>query len=230
MADDRLIVALDVPDVLAGLALADRLGDDVSFYKIGLGLLTGGGLALARELRDERDKRVFLDLKLFDIPQTIRSAVRGLSGLGLDFLTVQGDPSVVAAAAEGAAGTSTTILAVTFLTSSDRSDLDDAMIEPGAVGQLVAERARRAFLAGAGGVIASPNDAAAIRELPVAEGRLIVCPGVRPSEVRRDDQKRVATPAEAFLAGADHIVIGRPILAASDPVAATRAILDEIRT
>lgn len=224
MADDRLIVALDVPDVLAGLALARRLGDDVTFYKIGLGLLTGGGLALARELKDEYGKRMFLDLKLFDIPATIRSAVRGLSRLDLDFLTVQGDPSVVGAAAEGAAGTPLSILAVTFLTSSDRSDLDAAMIETGDVADLAVERARRAFLAGADGVIASPRDAAAIRGLSEARGRLIVCPGIRTSSHRGDDQKRTATPGDAIAAGADHIVVGRPIHAAADPLAAVQAI------
>jgi orotidine-5'-phosphate decarboxylase len=228
MADDRLIVALDVPDVLTGLALAERLGDSISFYKIGLGLLTGGGLALARELQDVHGKRVFLDLKLFDIPATIRTAVRGLSEQRLDFLTVHGDPSVVAAAAESSAGTKTAILAVTFLTSADRRDLDDAMIEAGPVGNLVVERARRAFRAGADGVIASAKDAAAIRALPEAEGRLIVCPGVRPILAPPDDQKRVATPAQAFAAGADHIVIGRPIHAAADPVAAAQAVLSDI--
>jgi orotidine-5'-phosphate decarboxylase len=128
MPDDRLIVALDVPDAVTGLALADRLGEAVSFYKIGLGMLTGGGLALARELKDERGKRVFLDMKLFDIGATVEAAVRGLARFDLDFLTVHGDPHVVRAASEGAAGSDLRILAVTVLTSLDRADLDAAMI------------------------------------------------------------------------------------------------------
>ena len=119
-SDDRLIVALDTGDAISGLALADRIGEAVGFYKIGLGMLTGGGLALARELKDERGKRVFLDMKLFDIPATVEAAVRGLCAFDLDFLTVHGDPSVVAAAKAGAAGGRTKILAVTVLTSSDR--------------------------------------------------------------------------------------------------------------
>ena len=225
-ADDRLIVALDVGDAVAGLALADRIGDAVGFYKIGLGMLTGGGLALARELKDERGKRVFLDMKLFDIPATVEAAVRGLCAFDLDFLTVHGDPSVVAAAKAGAAGGRTKILAVTVLTSSDRGDLDAAMMREGAVGEIAVERAARAFAAGADGVIASPNEAAAIRALPGAG--LIVTPGVRPAGAATGDQKRIATPRAALEAGADHIVVGRPVWRAEDPAAAARAILTEI--
>ena len=228
MADDRLIVALDVPDAASGLDLARRLGDSVSFYKIGLGMLTGGGLALARELKDEHGKRVFLDMKLFDIGATVEAAVRGLVRFDLDFLTVHGDPGVVRAAAEGAASSATAIFAVTFLTSADRGDLDAAMIGAGDLGSLVVERARRAFESGADGVIASSRDAAAIRALPEAAGRLIVCPGVRPAGADKNDQKRIATPAEAVAAGADHIVVGRPIHAAADPRAAAEAILSEL--
>jgi orotidine-5'-phosphate decarboxylase len=227
-ADDRLIVALDVPDALAGLELAKRLGDAVSFYKIGLGMLTGGGLALASELKDEHGKRIFLDMKLFDIPATIEAAVRGLARFDLDFLTVHGDPGVVAAARAGAAGSGLRVLAVTILTSSDRSDLDAALIRPGDVAEIVAERAARAFEAGADGVIASPHEAAMIRALPQASGRLIVTPGVRPAGSDLGDQKRVATPRAALDAGADHIVIGRPVWKAPDPAASVRAILQEI--
>ena len=125
-SDDRLIVALDVPDALAGLELAARLGDSVSFYKIGLGMLTGGGFALASELKQDHGKRIFLDMKLFDIGATIEAATRGLARSGIDFLTVHGDPHVVRAACEGAAGSPMRVLAVTFLTSLDRSDLDAA--------------------------------------------------------------------------------------------------------
>ena len=228
MSDDRLIVALDVPNALEGLRLAEQLGDAVSFYKIGLGMLTGGGLALANELKQEHGKRIFLDMKLFDIGATIEAAVRGLAQFDLDFLTVHGDPHVVRAAKTGAEGSDLKILAVTILTSLDRADLDACLVRDGAVAELVLERAARAFEAGADGVIASPQEAAAIRALPEAAGRLVVTPGVRPAGADRGDQKRVATPAEAIAAGADHIVVGRPIWAAPDPVAAAESILREL--
>ncbi|ARC90175.1 orotidine-5'-phosphate decarboxylase [Rhodovulum sp. MB263] len=228
MTDDRLIVALDVPDAHAGLTLATRIGDAISFYKIGLGMLTGGGLALARELKDEHGKRIFLDMKLFDIGATVEAAVRGLARFDLDFLTVHGDPHVVRAAREGAAGSQTKILAVTFLTSLDRADLDAGLIRAGDLPDLVAERAGRAFAAGADGVIASPQEAAMIRALPEAAGRLIVTPGVRPAGAALGDQKRVATPARAVADGADHIVVGRPVWQAEDPRAAALAIQAEL--
>ena len=226
--DDRLIVALDVADAHTGLQLAGRLGDAVSFYKIGLGMLTGGGLALANELKQEHGKRIFLDMKLFDIGATVEAAVRGLAQFDLDFLTVHGDPHVIRAAREGAAGTDMKILGVTILTSLDRADLDASMIEPGDVADIVETRAGRAFEAGADGIICSPNEAAAIRALPESAGRLIVTPGVRPAGAASGDQKRIATPASAIVAGADHIVVGRPIWAAPDPRSAARAILDEL--
>ena len=225
MSDDRLIVALDVPDALAGLALAEKLGDAVSFYKIGLGMLTGGGLGLANELKQEHGKRIFLDMKLFDIGATVENAVRGLAQFDLDFLTVHGEPNVVRAAKEGASGKDLKILAVTILTSLDRADLDDNLIKPGAMQDLVTERAKRALAAGADGVIASPQEAAVIRALPEAKGRLIVTPGVRPTGSDAGDQKRIATPAKAITNGADHIVVGRPIWQAPDPRQATQAIL-----
>ena len=229
MSDDRLIVALDVPNALEGLQLAEVLGPSVSFYKIGLGMLTGGGLALANELSQEHGKRIFLDMKLFDIGATIEAAVRGLAQFDLDFLTVHGDPHVVRAAKEGAAGKPLKILAVTILTSLDRADLDAGLIKPGDLPDLVAERAGHAFEAGADGVIASPQEAAMIRALPQATGRLIVTPGVRPVGSALGDQKRVATPAQAVADGVDHIVVGRPVWAAADPRAAAEAILSELR-
>jgi orotidine-5'-phosphate decarboxylase len=225
-ADDRLIVALDVADAHTGLSIANRLGDAVSFYKIGLGMLTGGGLALANELKSEQGKRIFLDMKLFDIGATVEAAVRGLTRFDLDFLTVHGDPHVVRAAAEGRGGAQTRLLAVTVLTSLDRDDLDESMIRPGDLSGIVVERAARAIAAGADGVIASPQEAAAIRALPEATGKLIVTPGVRPAGADRNDQKRVATPAGALTAGADHIVVGRPVWQAADPRAAAIAIRD----
>lgn len=228
MGQDQLIVALDVPNAIEGMRLVERLGDEVSFYKIGLGMLTGGGLALANELKQELGKRVFLDMKLFDIGATVENAVRGLAQFDLDFLTVHGDPHVVRAAKQGASGSDLKILAVTILTSLDRSDLDAAMIRDGDIADLVTERAARAFEAGADGVIASPQEAARIRALPEATGRLIVTPGVRPAGAALGDQKRVATPAQAIADGADHIVVGRPIWSVNDPAAAARAVQAEI--
>jgi orotidine-5'-phosphate decarboxylase len=213
--DDRLIVALDVPNVVQGLDLVARIGKTANFYKIGLGMLTGGGLALANELKQEQGKRVFLDLKLFDIGATIEAAVRGLAQYDLDFLTVHGDPQVVTAAATGKGGSALKILAVTILTSLDRADLD-------------ANRAARALEAGADGVIASPQEAALIRALPQARGKLIVTPGVRPAGAASGDQKRIATPHQAIADGADHIVVGRPIWQAADPAAAARRLTTEL--
>jgi orotidine-5'-phosphate decarboxylase len=229
-ADDRLIVALDVPNLLQGQELVDQIGDAVSFYKIGLGMLTGGGLALANELKQERGKRIFLDMKLFDIGATIEAAVRGLAQFDLDFLTVHGDPHVVAAAKEGAAGSNLKILGVTVLTSLDRGDLDNCLIKDGAIPDLVTERAGKAFEAGADGVIASPQEAATIRALPESKGRLIVTPGVRPTGAALGDQKRVATPASAIKDGADHIVVGRPVWTADNPRQAAQAIVSELAT
>ena len=226
--DDRLIVALDVPNVVQGLDLVARIGPEVSFYKIGLGMLTGGGLALANELKQEQGKRIFLDMKFFDIGATVEAAVRGIAQYDLDFLTVHGDPQVVRAAGEGKKGRATKILAVTVLTSLDRADLDANMIVPGDVGQIAVERAARALAAGADGVIASPQEAAAIRALPEAKGKLIVTPGVRPAGAAVGDQKRIATPAQALRSGVDHIVVGRPIWAAPDPAAAARAVVQEL--
>lgn len=227
MYDNRLIVGLDLPDSTAARAMVGRLGDAVGFYKLGLGLLGSGGLDLAAELK-RAGRRVFLDLKLFDIPNTVANAVRGLAPIAPDFLTVHGDPHVVRAAVAGRGDSATRILAVTLLTSLDRDDLDAAMIQSGDLAALVIERARRAFAAGADGVIASAQEAAAIRALPEAAGRLIVTPGVRPAGAEVHDQKRIATPAAALAAGADHIVVARPIIAAPDPLAAARGILSGI--
>jgi orotidine-5'-phosphate decarboxylase len=154
--------------------------------------------------------------------------VRGLARFDPDFLTVHGDPHVVRAAREGAGGTDLRILAVTILTSLDRADLDAGLMKAGDLPDLVAERAARAFDAGADGVIASPQEAAMIRALPQAAGRLIVTPGVRPAGSALGDQKRVATPARAIADGANHIVVGRPVRDAPDPRAAARAILDDL--
>ncbi|MDB2460037.1 orotidine-5'-phosphate decarboxylase [Planktomarina temperata] len=228
MADDKLIVAMDMPNAIEALKMAEQLGDTVNFYKIGLGMLTGGGLALANELKAELGKRIFLDMKLFDIGATVEHAVRGIAQFDLDFLTVHGDPYVVRAAKEGAAGKDLKILAVTILTSLDRADLNDALIKPGDIADLVAERAGKAFDAGADGVIASPQEATVIRALPEAKGKLIVTPGVRPAGADLGDQKRIATPAQAIANGADHVVVGRPIWTAPSPRDAALSILAEL--
>ncbi len=230
MTDDRLIVALDVPNVLDGLAMAERIGDAASFYKIGLGMLTGGGLALANELKQDHGKQIFLDMKFFDIGATVEAAVRGVAQFNLDLLTVHGDPHVVRAAKEGASGTDTKILAVTILTSLDRDDLDASLIKTGDITDLVQERAGLALSAGADGVIASPQEAAMIRALPEAEGKLIITPGVRPAGAALGDQKRVATPAQAIANGVDHIVVGRPIWQSDNPRAAALAIQAEMKS
>ena len=225
---DKLIVAMDVPSAIAGLELANKLADTVSFYKIGLGMLTSGGLALANELKQEHGKRIFLDMKLFDIGATVENAVRGLAQFNFDFLTVHGDPQVVRAAKEGVSGHDMKILAVTILTSLNRGDLDASLIKPGDVKNLVLERAEKAFEAGADGVIASPQEAGLIRALPKAQDRLIVTPGVRPKGSDKGDQKRIMTPKQAIENGADHIVVGRPIWQSNDPRKAAQSVIKEI--
>ena len=230
MSDDRLIVALDVPNIIAGMDVVNKLGATVSFYKIGLGMLTGGGLALADELKQEHNKRIFLDLKLFDIGATVEAAVKGIAKYELDFLTVHGDPNVVKAAKEGAADSNLKILAVTILTSLDREDLNANMYKPGNISDLVVERADRAFQAGADGVISSPLESKRIRGLVSSSDKLIVTPGVRPEGAELGDQKRISTPGVAIKNGSNHIVVGRPIIRSSDPKAAAYNILTEINS
>jgi orotidine-5'-phosphate decarboxylase len=228
MVDDKLILALDFPNAIQGLSLVQRLGQSVSFYKIGLGMLTGGGLALADELKQEHNKKIFLDLKLFDIGATVENAVKQLARYDLDFLTVHGDPHVVKAAANGAAGSNLKILAVTILTSLDREDLDKSCLKEGSINELVQERAYNAFEAGANGVIASPNEITSIRQLTESDNKLIVTPGIRFSDDQANDQKRIASPSEAISLGANHIVVGRPVWQSSDPIAAVKKIRDSI--
>jgi len=205
----------------------NTLKTSLEHYKIGLGMLTGGGLACAMELK-EMGKKIFLDMKLFDIGNTVEAAVQGLVQFDLDLLTVHGDPHVVRSAIKGRGNSDTKIMAVTILTSLDRSDLDDAMIIDGSPQELVIERAKRALEAGADGVIASPQEAALIRDLPQARDRLIVTPGVRPANADQGDQKRIATPAQAISEGADHIVVGRPITRAPDPLKAAQEIIADM--
>ncbi len=221
-ARERLIFAMDVPDADGARRLADRLGDSISFYKIGLELFTSGGAFELLDWMVGRGKRVFLDLKLFDVPATVAAAVRNLRNRGVTFTTVHGNQAIMEAAAGAAAG-DVGILAVTVLTSLDRGDLDDLGFRCD-VGELVLSRARRALAAGCAGVVSSGLEAKALRA-GVDDRLIVVTPGIRPVENRpADDQKRVMSVADAFANGADYIVVGRPIRDAADPRAAAEAI------
>jgi orotidine-5'-phosphate decarboxylase len=222
---ERLILALDVPDPDEARRLVARLGDAVWFYKLGLELFMAGGyFELVRELRGQ-GKRIFCDLKFFDVPETVRSAVRQLRGKGADFVTVHGNDAILEAACREKS--ETRILAVTALTSLDKADLQDLGFHCD-VRELVLSRARRALALGCDGVISSGLEAAALRQ-ELGQRFLIVVPGIRPVENRsEDDQKRVMTPEQAFLAGADHVVVGRPVRSAPDPRAAALAIQETV--
>lgn len=221
-ARERLIFAMDVPAADAARRLADQLGDSVSFYKLGLELFMSGG---AFELLDwivGRGKKVFLDLKLFDVPATVVGAVRNLRNRGVTFTTVHGNQAIMEAAAEAAQG-GVGILAVTVLTSLDRGDLDDLGFQCD-VEQLVLSRARRALAAGCAGVVSSGLEAKMLRA-GIDDRLIVVTPGIRPVENRPvDDQKRVVGVADAFGNGSDYIVVGRPIRDAADPRIAAEAI------
>jgi len=223
---ERLIVALDVPDIPAARALVGRLGDAVVFYKIGLELFMGAGFfEFLDELRAQK-KKVFVDLKFFDIPETVARAVKSLSERGADFCTVHGNQSIMEAAAK-AKSNGLRVLAVTALTSLDRGDLDDMGFKCD-VGELVLSRARRALAAGCDGVVSSGLEVERLRR-EVGPKLVCVTPGIRPVDNKADsDQKRVMTPAAAIKAGADYIVVGRPIRDSADPRKAAQAIQDEI--
>ncbi|HLT90582.1 MAG TPA: orotidine-5'-phosphate decarboxylase [Woeseiaceae bacterium] len=221
-ARDRLIFAMDVPDVARARALAEELGDAVTFYKLGLELLMSGGYFELLEWLLARDKQVFADLKLFDIPATVAAAVRGLRDRGATFVTVHGNQSIMEAAAANK-GDRLKVLAVTVLTSLDRGDLDDLGFECD-VEALVLSRARRALEAGCDGVISSGLEVAKLRE-QVDRRLIVVTPGIRPVDnVETSDQKRVMSVSDAFANGADYIVVGRPIRDAASPRAAAEAI------
>src|SRR6185437_3210659 len=224
-ARERLIFALDVPDAAQARALTERLGDAVQFYKLGLELFMAGGYFELVDWLVARGKKVFVDLKFFDIPATVASAVRQLHGRGVTFTTVHGNQAIMEAAA--AAKGDVKVLAVTVLTSLDRGDLTDLGFECD-VQALVLSRARRALEAGCDGVIASALEVAKLRER-IDRRLLVVTPGVRPVENRPvDDQKRVVSVSDAFRNGADYIVVGRPIRDAADPRAAAEAIQAQI--
>lgn len=227
--DERIICALDVPTTAEAQALVARVQDAVGFYKIGLQLFAVGGMDLARDLKAQ-GRKIFLDWKLHDIGATVEKATANLADADCDLLTVHARPQVMAAAARGAAGSKMKVLGVTVLTSLTAEDLsaDDHSLSPA---DLVERRVRQALEAGIDGVVSSPHEAARARALAVEAGRpdfLIVTPGVRPVGAALDDQARAATPEAALQAGATHLVIGRPITAASDPRAAAQQIAQQI--
>ncbi len=224
-ARDRLIVALDLPAVADAEALVARLGDSVSFYKIGYQLAFAGGLPFARELA-QGGKKVFVDLKLHDIGNTVARGVESVARLGATFLTVHAYPQTMHAAVEGRAGSPLRILAVTVLTSYDDADLAAAGYDF-TVPELVAERAAQARDIGIDGLVCSAQEAEALRPL-VGTAMALVTPGIRPGDSEKGDQKRVMTPSAAIAAGADHLVVGRPIVAAPDPRSAAEAVVAEI--
>lgn len=224
-ARDRMIVGLDLPSVAAAEAMIERLGDSVSFYKIGYQLAYAGGLPLIRKLADA-GKKVFADLKLHDIDNTVARGVESIASSGATFLTVHAYPQTMRAAVEGRGGSPLRILAVTVLTSFNDADLHEAGYRLG-VSDLVEARAQQARTIGVDGLVCSGEEVARLRQIVGANLALVV-PGIRPAGVASGDQKRVMTPAQAIAAGADYLVVARPVVAAADPKAAADAIVAEI--
>ena len=224
---DRLIVALDFPTTMEAREMVNRLEDSCQFYKIGLELLFAGGAELATILKAE-GRRVFIDAKILDIGTTVEKATANIARLGGDFLTQHiTDEKTLAAAVKGRGASDLKLLGVTVMTNLDRADLDEQGISEYEPEALVVKRAKMAFEAGFDGVVASAREAAQIREV-VGPSFHIVTPGIRPQGAKAQDQTRVLTPAEAIRAGADYLVVGRPITRAEDPLAAARAITAEI--
>ena len=222
---DRLIVALDLPGVRDAQQMVERLGDSVSFYKVGYQLAFASGLAFVDELI-RGGKEVFLDMKLHDIENSVSKGVESVARTGVTFLTVHAYPQTMKAAVAARAGSQLKILAVTVLTSYDDIDLAEAGYSSD-VDALVARRAQQAHDMGIDGLVCSPEEASPLR-LAVGNDMLFVTPGVRPEGSAHGDQKRVATPGQAIRAGADYLVVGRPITGAADPKRAAKAIVDEI--
>jgi orotidine-5'-phosphate decarboxylase len=222
---DRLIVALDLPSVDAAEAMIARLGDSVSFYKVGYQLAYAGGLPLVRQLA-QSGKKVFLDLKLHDIGNTVARGVESVAALGATFLTVHAYPQTLKAAVEGRDGSALKLLAVTVLTSYDDGDLRAAGYRLG-VSDLVETRAQQAQALGVDGLVCSPEEAATLRKI-ISHQMVLVTPGIRPAGVAAGDQKRMMTPGRAVAAGADYLVVGRPVIEAADPKVAAEAIQGEI--
>src|SRR6202048_3301659 len=222
---DRLIVALDLPDVAAAEAMIARLGDRVTFYKIGYQLGLAGGLPLVRRLADS-GKKVFVDLKLHDIGNTVARGVESVAKLGATFLTVHAYPQTMKAAVEARTGSGLKILAVTVLTSYDDGDLHAAGYRLG-VSDLVEARAQQAQVLGVDGLVCSPEEAASLHKI-VGHQMALVTPGIRPAGAATGEQESIMTPGRALAAGADYLVVGRPVLEANDPKAAADAIQAEI--
>jgi orotidine-5'-phosphate decarboxylase len=222
---DRLIVALDLPGIAEAEAMIARLGDSVTFYKIGYQLAYAGGLPLVAQL-SKSGKKVFADLKLHDIGNTVARGVESVARLGATFLTVHAYPQTMKAAVEARAGSGLNILAVTVLTSYDDGDLHAAGYRLN-VSDLVEARAQQAQVLGVDGLVCSPEEAASVRKI-VGHQMNLVTPGIRPAGADVGDQKRIMTPARAIAAGADYLVVGRPITSAADPRAAAEAIQAEI--
>jgi orotidine-5'-phosphate decarboxylase len=222
---DRLIVALDLPGVDHAEAMIARLGDSVTFYKIGYQLGFAGGLSMVRKLTDA-GKKVFIDVKLHDIGNTVARGVESLSSLGATFLTVHAYPQTMQAAVEARGDFGPKILAVTVLTSYNEADVEAAGYRH-TVADLVAVRARQAKALGIDGIVCSPEEVAALRAI-VGDGMSLVTPGIRPAGSSSGDQKRIMTPARAIAAGADYLVVGRPVTEAADPKAAAESIQAEI--
>ena len=223
--NNPIIVALDVPTAVEALSLVSRLGDTVGFYKVGMELYAAEGPAFVKELI-ARGRNVFLDMKFYDIPETVKRASSIIASLGVRLVTVHGSGAVMHAAVEGRGGSTLKVLAVTVLTSFDESDLAD-LGYPCPVADLVQLRVRKAVEAGMDGIVCSPLEVAAVREI-AGPSAILVTPGVRSVGADPGDQKRVATPAEAMRNGATYLVIGRQITRAADPAAEARRILEEI--
>jgi orotidine-5'-phosphate decarboxylase len=224
-ARDRLIVALDLPSVAEAGALVERLGDSVTFYKIGYQLAYADGLPFARGLISA-GKKVFIDLKLHDIGNTVGKGVESVAKLGATFLTVHAYPQTMKAAVAASHGTPLKILAVTVLTSYDQNDLAEAGYA-GSVADLVKKRAAQARDIGVDGIVCSPEEVHSVRAI-TGSGMALVTPGIRPAGAASGDQKRIMTPSKAIAAGADYLVVGRPITEAGDPKIAAEAIVAEI--
>jgi orotidine-5'-phosphate decarboxylase len=225
---ERLIVGLDVPSVKEAETVVRDLGEAVSFYKIGYQLAFAGGLDFARELASDDDKKVFLDMKLLDIDNTVAKGVENIVRMGMTMLTIHAYPKAMKAAVEAAKGSGLTLLAVTVLTSMDERDVIDAGYEYDPH-TLVLRRAEQALAAGMGGIVCSAEEAAAARRI-VGPDIAVVTPGIRPAGAAHGDQRRVVTPAQAIRNGSSHLVVGRPIVGAVDRRAAADAILTEMRS
>jgi len=225
-ARERLIVALDLPTVAAAEAMVSRLGETVSFYKIGYQLAFAGGLPFAAGLI-AAGKQMFLDLKLHDIGNTVTKGVQSVAQMGASFLTVHAYPQTMKAAVEGKKGSTLRILAVTVLTSYDDTDLAAAGYDL-TVGELAAARAEQARDIGVDGLVCSAEEATRLRSI-AGPGMVLVTPGIRPSGSASGDQKRIMTPGNAIAAGADYLVVGRPVVEAGDPKAAAERIVSEIQ-